>query len=248
MTGRNAVFRSYCFAAALAVLTAGVSLAAQPQGEESRIVIEKAALDYIEGWFEANAERMDRALHPDLVKRTLQANPATGQPSLQTLNKSQMVEYTRNGGGKGVPAERRGIKVTVLDVFRDIATVRVESVSFIDYLQLARSGDRWQIVNVLWTRNLKDRQVAAVDPKVFTAFVGEYELKPQFVVAITADGGHIYAQATGQPKVEIFPESELEYFLTVTDAQITFVKDGDGRVQQLVLHQGGRDITARRVR
>jgi hypothetical protein len=242
------VFRCFCGAAGAVVLAAGIGFAAQSQAEQDRTAIEKVALDYIEGWFEGNAERMERALHPDLVKRAFQLDPATGQPALQNLNKATMVEYTQKGGGKGVPADRRGIKVVVLDQFREIGTVRVESVSFIDYLQVARAGDRWQIVNVLWTQNRKDRKVASVDPKLYGAYVGEYELAPQFILAITTDAGRIFAQATGQPRVEIFPESEVDYFLTVTDAQITFVKDADGHVNQLVLHQGGRDLPAKKSR
>jgi len=242
------MLRYLCAAAAAAVLTIGIGFTAQAQTDQDKAAIEKVALDYIEGWFEGNAERMERALHTDLVKRTFQLDPSTGQPAMQTLNKATMVEYTQKGGGKGVPADRRGIKVVVLDQFRDIATVRVESVSFIDYLQVAKSGDRWQIVNVLWTQNRKDRKVASVDPKLYEAYVGEYELAPQFIVAITTEAGRIFAQATGQPRVEIFPESEVDYFLTVTDAQITFVKDADGRVSQLVLHQGGRDIPAKKSR
>jgi hypothetical protein len=133
-------------------------------------------------------------------------------------------------------------------VFRDIATVRVESVSFIDYLQLAKAGDRWEIVNVLWTQNRRDRKVAPVDPKLYEAYVGEYELGPQSILAITTEGGRIFAQATGQPRVEIFPESEVDYFLTVADAQVTFMKDARGQVSQLVLHQGGRDLPAKKIR
>jgi hypothetical protein len=242
------MFRCFYAAVAVAILASEWGLAAQPQAEREKVAIEKVALDYIEGWFEGSAERMERALHPDLVKRTFQVNPASGQQTLQNLTKAMMVEYTQKGGGKGVPADRRGIKVAVLDQFRDIATVRVESVSFIDYLQVARADDRWQIVNVLWTQNRKDRKVAPVDPKIYGAYVGEYELAPQFILAITTDAGRIFAQATGQPKVEIFPETEVDYFLTVTDAQITFVKDAEGRVSQLVLHQGGRDVPAKKIR
>lgn len=242
------MFRCFSVAAVAAVLATEWGLAGQSKAEQEKVAIEKVALDYIEGWFEGNAGRMEQALHPELVKRTFAVNPATGEPALQNLNKATMVEYTEKGGGKGVPADKRGIKVAILDVFRDIATVRVESVSFIDYLQLAKAGDRWQIVNVLWTQNRKDRKVAPVDPKLYEAYVSEYELGPQFILAITTEGGRIFAQATGQPKVEIFPESEVDYFLTVTDAQVTFVKDAGGKVSQLVLHQGGRDVPGKKIR
>jgi hypothetical protein len=49
-----------------------------------------------------------------------------------------------------------------------------------------------------------------------------------------------------QPKLEVFPESDRDYFLKVVDAQITFVTDGQGRATELILHQGGRDQHAKR--
>jgi serine-type D-Ala-D-Ala carboxypeptidase/endopeptidase len=42
--------------------------------------------------------------------------------------------------------------------------------------------------------------------------------------------------------VQIYPESELEFFYRVVDAQITFETDGSGGVTGLVLHQGGANI------
>jgi hypothetical protein len=93
-----------------------------------------------------------------------------------------------------------------------------------------------------------ERSVVEVDPAVYDAYVGEYELQPGFVLSVTREGGRLMTQATGQAKVEIFPSSETEFFLKVVDAQITFVRGPGGAVDQLVLHQGGRDIPARRKR
>jgi D-alanyl-D-alanine carboxypeptidase len=90
------------------------------------------------------------------------------------------------------------------------------------------------------------RQAVKVNPAIYDAYVGDYELAPGFILTVTREGDHLMTQATGQSKVEIFPSSETEFFLTVVDAQITFVKGPTGAVDQLVLHQGGRDTTARR--
>jgi serine-type D-Ala-D-Ala carboxypeptidase/endopeptidase len=76
--------------------------------------------------------------------------------------------------------------------------------------------------------------------------VGDYELAPGFILTVTREGDRLMSQATGQGKVEVFPSSETEFFLKVTDAQITFVKGPSGRVEHLVLHQGGRDVVAKR--
>jgi len=55
-------------------------------------------------------------------------------------------------------------------------------------------------------------------------------------------------QATGQSKVEIFPESETDYFLAVADVQVTFVKDDKGQVTEAILHQNGRNLTAKKIK
>ena len=88
---------------------------------------------------------------------------------------------------------------------------------------------------------------AVVDPKVFDGYVGRYQLAPTFILTVTREGDQIFAQATGQPKFQIFPDSATEYFLKVVDAQITFLTDEKGRATSLVLHQNGRDLPAKRM-
>ena len=85
-----------------------------------------------------------------------------------------------------------------------------------------------------------------VDPKLFDGYVGTYEVTPAFALAVTREGDHLFVQATAQPKFEIFPEGDRDYFLKVVDAQITFVTDAQGRATDLILHQGGRDLHAKR--
>jgi len=93
----------------------------------------------------------------------------------------------------------------------------------------------------------KSHKEVAVDPKIFDGYAGNYELAPGFVIAVTREGDHLYAQATGQGKAEIYAEGEREFFYKVVDAQITFVTDAQGRATQLILHQNGRDLPAKRV-
>ncbi len=90
--------------------------------------------------------------------------------------------------------------------------------------------------------------MTAVDPKVYDLLAGEYELTPGFTITILRRGDKLISQATGQPEVELFPESETRYFLKVVDAQVDFVKDASGRVTGLLLHQGGQDLPAKRIR
>lgn len=96
-----------------------------------------------------------------------------------------------------------------------------------------------------------ERKAVKVDPALFDAYVGTYELQPGFEVVVTREGDRIFAQPTGQVKRELFPESETKFFLKEVDAQLVFVRgDGDdgGRAESAVLHQGGREIPAKRVK
>ncbi len=94
----------------------------------------------------------------------------------------------------------------------------------------------------------QERRTIAVDPKILDTYVGQYQLAPTFIITITNENGKLMAQATGQPKFELFAQSETEFFLKAVDAQVTFVKDGSGRITQLILHQGGRDVPAPKIK
>jgi CubicO group peptidase (beta-lactamase class C family) len=91
------------------------------------------------------------------------------------------------------------------------------------------------------------RTAVKVDPSVYDRVAGRYELAPNFVVTVRRDGDRIFAQVTGQSNFEILPESELEYFYKVADAQLSFRRDGDGKVSRVILHQGGRDVPGKRL-
>ena len=91
----------------------------------------------------------------------------------------------------------------------------------------------------------KERKEVAIDPKILDNYVGSYELAPNFILTVTREGDHLFTQATGQGKVEVFPENDHEFFLKEIDAQITFQTDSAGKATGLVLHQGG-DHPARR--
>ena len=117
---------------------------AQSTNVEQAIVA--ATLDYYEGWFDGEPERMERALHPDLVKRSLDADGF----ELETLSARQMIDWTAEGVGRErAPGDRR-IEVHVDHVFGNIATVTTTSAVYVDYLQLVRTCEGWKIANILW--------------------------------------------------------------------------------------------------
>lgn len=89
-------------------------------------------------------------------------------------------------------------------------------------------------------------EAVRVNPAIYDAYVGNYELGPNFILTVTRDGDRLLTQATGQQKIEIFPLSETEFFPKVMEARITFVKSPDGTVTGLVLRQNGREMPANR--
>jgi CubicO group peptidase (beta-lactamase class C family) len=88
-------------------------------------------------------------------------------------------------------------------------------------------------------QNPPTRVVASIDPRVLDAYVGKYQVMPNFILSVRKDGECLMTQATGQQEIEVFPESETTFFLKVVDAKITFVKDEKGVVNGLILNQGG---------
>ena len=124
--------------------------AARAQTPADAAAIKQTALDYIEGWYEGNAERMEKALHPELAKRIVRTNPQNNRSSLGQMSAMSLVQGTRSGGGKDTPKEKQQKDVTILDVFENAASVKVVASDWIDYLHMAKFNGRWVIVNVLW--------------------------------------------------------------------------------------------------
>ena len=132
-----------------------VQVNAQPAKPNDAELIKQAALDYIEGWYEGNAERMERALHPELAKRIVRTDDR-GRNSLGQMGAMTLIGYTRSGGGKDTPKEKQQKDVTVLDIFGNAACAKVIASEWVDYLQLAKWQGRWVIVNVLWELKPKE--------------------------------------------------------------------------------------------
>ncbi len=104
--------------------------------------IEAAATEYFESWFDGDGERMGRILHPDLCKRRIRER-------LAFITRDQMIEWTAAGEGV-LQAMDRSLDVVVLDVFGDIASVRVRSAVYYEYVHLVRMDDGWKIANALF--------------------------------------------------------------------------------------------------
>ncbi len=94
----------------------------------------------------------------------------------------------------------------------------------------------------------KQRTAIVLAEGVLEPYVGLYQLSPEFAIEITRKGAALFSQATGQGVLQLWPESVTDFFLKEVDAQLTFVRDAQGTVTGLVLHQGGANTPAKKVR
>lgn len=135
--------------------TAAYPAASAAISPEDAAAIRATALNYVEGWYTGDAERMASALHPELVKRVMSVDGTTGRPRLDGMGKSVLVESTRRGFGKETPVAEQQKDIQILDVYQNAASVRATMRDWIDYMHMVKWEGKWVIVNVLWERKPK---------------------------------------------------------------------------------------------
>jgi uncharacterized pyridoxamine 5'-phosphate oxidase family protein len=97
--------------------------------------------------------------------------------------------------------------------------------------------------NVIDAMKLKEEAVVSLDPKLLDRYVGKYDYgQRKKILTVTREENHLFAQLTGQPKFEIYPKSETEFFWKVVAAYITFVTDERGKVTNGIHRQGGQTL------
>jgi hypothetical protein len=131
------------------IISAAPITTAACQSSADSAAIKQTALDYIQGWYEGDGTRMERALHSELAKRIVRTDNS-GNYRLDQQSAMTLVQNTRTGGGKDTPAGDRHDDVRILDIYRNAASARIDASYWVDYLQLAKWRGRWVIVNVLW--------------------------------------------------------------------------------------------------
>ena len=108
--------------------------------------IQESVTDYFESRFDGDVDRMRRCLHPRLAKRRPPME-GTAETDLIEDTYEEMIESVSDGPKSQFD---RQIAISVLDVAGDIATAKVLSAPFDEYVHLARIGGRWLIVNALY--------------------------------------------------------------------------------------------------
>jgi hypothetical protein len=111
--------------------------------------VRSVVMDYVEGWFEGEAGRMERALHPDLVKRC-RGIEGDDPDALETLSAQEMIDATADGEGRREDAADRRIEIRIDYLSGGVASVQCFCHRYVDLLHLIEMPDGWKIVNAAW--------------------------------------------------------------------------------------------------
>lgn len=134
----------------LPILMAGL-LASGAASADDREAIQKAVLDYIESQHGPDADRMDRALHGEMKKRTFWSSAEKGEFLLESSRESMLdIARTYNENGDRFPTKPRK-DIEIFDIDGRTASVKLTADDWIDYMHLMKlETGEWKIVNVLW--------------------------------------------------------------------------------------------------
>ena len=125
-----------------------ITITVKSQTINDSIQIKQAALDYVEGWFYKDANRIDNAVHFEFVKRSIITPDSID--FLGTINKSRMDFITLYHRDREYSLKT---EVFILDAMPTIASVKVIFNECIEYLHIAKLNGKWKIVNDLFTGN-----------------------------------------------------------------------------------------------
>ena len=134
----------------LFILILAFSFTALAQTDEDRNGVRQAALDYVEAVYEVNPAKIERSVHPELVKRGFFAKKNETAYSTHSMTFVELVDLSKNYNKKGNVPKDAPKEVVVFEVSDQTASAKVTAVWGIDYLHLAKYDGKWKIINILW--------------------------------------------------------------------------------------------------
>ena len=127
-----------------------ISVSAHSQNPDS-IAIRQTMLDYVEGYYNADWQRVTKAVHPELVKRII-ITDSSGMSAINNQGASTLILGAKRR--KKETGEPFKADIHVYDIFKNAAVAKIATnkFQFIDYAQLAKINGEWKIINVLWAQ------------------------------------------------------------------------------------------------
>ncbi len=134
------------------------------QNRTDNEAVRQAVLDYVEGVYDVDPTKIERSVHPDLVKGGFFKKDGEAQYNFTSMSFMQFVELSRHYNLDGKMPSNAAKEITVLDIQEQIASAKLEAWWGIDYMHLAKYANRWIIVHVLWqTHPDLDNRLASIE-------------------------------------------------------------------------------------
>jgi hypothetical protein len=131
------------------LLLFNVVSAAEPPKTPDEVAVRATVTDYIEGYYTGDAARMEKSLHPHYLKHTISGSD--GQLKMTEKTGLQMVQDVRSNGPEN--SSEKKIQITVLDIAGDIASAKLVTAHWVDYIALSKWNGEWKIVSVVLREN-----------------------------------------------------------------------------------------------
>jgi hypothetical protein len=109
-------------------------------------------------------------------------------------------------------------------------------------------GGRWQIVASQVLRYYEDPATGTADPKKLDLFVGTYQLAPGITMTVTKEGDNLFAERTGRPREQLFPETDELFFRKGVEGRRLFHIASDGKVDTLIDRRNNEDVVWKKIR
>lgn len=137
------------FLSILVLLAVPQEAKAQENSEKQKII--QVAEDFIDGWYEGDAEKIGSTFHPEMLSKVV--SNRDNKSRLEVFTAQRLVELTRRGGGQSVPLDERRKDISILDLFQNAANVKIIAYDAVEYLHIAKWNGEWKIINILFERN-----------------------------------------------------------------------------------------------
>ena len=118
--------------------------AATQQKTSDDLAVRATVTDYIEGYYTGDAARMEKSLHPHYLKHVIH-----GTIPMREKTASQMMQDVRSEGAPDLPQAERTEQISVLDVSGDIASAKLVTPHWVDYMTLSKLDGQWKILAVV---------------------------------------------------------------------------------------------------
>ena len=237
----------------LVTLLCSTALAQNPSTRaEDEKAIRAIIVELNEGWSTGNAEPWGRHFTPDADFVAVTSRYYKGR---EAIEKGHQALFT----GRSKDTKQRYDVQSIRFLRDDVAVVHCkgnvvpkdqefpkEHTGYQVMIFVKEKG-RWQIAVFQNTplqnqREQTPRQVAKVDPQIYDAYVGQYQILPNLILTVTREGDKLMGQATGdQAKTELLPESDATFYKGETSDQVVFVRDEKGQVTHITFRSNGPD-------